>query len=990
LATIPSLAGRTFASRYAVERELGHGGTAIVYLARDLSHGRMVAIKTLRTDLTEAVSPERFLREIRLTAALHHPHIVPLLDSGEAEGALYCVMPYMDGGTLRDRLKVEKQLPLEEVVSIGRTIASALESAHEKGLIHRDVKPENILYTGGQPCLSDFGIARALVRGSSEESTTSTGIVRGTPAYMSPEQASGDEEYDGRSDIYSLACVLYEAIAGMQAFVGPTQQSVIAQRMVHPPRPLHIYRPAIPIAVERVIEKAMAVAPADRFQSAGDFARALEASSTSTETAAGVAGAQAPRASMRRRILAGFATVVAVAAIGLTVQKLGPSIGGKPTLNLSQLAVAPFDVIGAPSAEWRYGLVDVLARNFDGAGPIVSVPASFVIARWGPSARADRATAQRLAEQTGAGLVVFGQLVFHDSTRVQLRASIYDAVARRMIAEPDLSGTDPAKVFDLADSLTNITLDVLGKSRAIAAVNRPSLSWPNLEALKAYLRGEQHLRKNEYADALREYQLSIRADSSFALAYRGAHRSLRVLNSEADSTSLAYSLLAGARNHRLTTRDSLLIVADSLVASCGLRSMYDAVCHQRLGRQLEVLRSAALRYPNDPEVFEELGETRVHLGTFFGQTADAALSAFTRAIASDPGYAPPYFHATELAATFGGDSAAHIVDGYLRQNPNDTRYRLIAKALAAASRGRVLTGAELQGEKINDIGDAAYVLRRWPGKLHPSDALREFVFTSRGTDEATRQTANAWLFLNRLAHGQLHDARRVLLPTNAQRVPLDVAILALLDTVRTDSAATLLSTWPQNANIRTTLSVLPWWATARDTAALARAATRFRVLAAASGASEADRDAAQYGERAIAFYAALNAADSVGALREGRQLVEFSCASHCIPELLKVSALLRAAGKPDSAGALLDAHPPWLSVFGVVEVLWQFERATVASQRLAGPLIDIERGRELRAAGDNYLLVINAWCGADPLLQPVVSEARARLAKIANAPRPSC
>jgi serine/threonine-protein kinase len=808
---------------------------------------------------------------------------------------------------------------------------------------------------------------------------------------MSPEQASGDDAYDGRSDIYSLACVLYEAIAGVQAFVGPTQQSVIAQRMVHPPRPLHIYRPRVPAAVANVIDKAMAIAAVDRYQSAAEFARELEAAGTRTEpvTISTATATVSPEPLGRRRMLAGLAAIVSVAAIAVAVDKLGPGISRKPNLNSSQLAVAPFDVIGGPSAEWRYGLVDVLARNFDGAGPIVSVPASFVIARWGQSVRADRSTAQRLAEQTGAGLIVFGQLVFYDSTRVQLRANIYDAIARRTIAEPDLSSTDAAKVFDLADSLTSIALDVLAKSRAIAAVNRTSLYWPNREALKAYLRGEQHLRKNEYADALREYQLSIRADSSFALAYRGAHRSLRVLNSEADSTTLAYSLLAGARNHHLAARDSLLIVADSLVASCGLKSMYDAECHERLGRQLDILRNAAQRYPNDPEVFEELGETRVHLGTFFGQTADAALSAFTRAIASDPGYAPPYFHAAELASALGGDSAAHIVQGYLRQIPNDSRYRLISKALVAASRGRVLSGSDLQGEKFSDIGDAAYVLRRWPGRLHPADPLRQFVADSKIADESTRRTANAWLFLNRLAHGELRDARRTLLPANAARVPLDVAVLAVLDTVASDSAKALLARWPEEASVRTMLSVLPWWGAMRDTAALGRATARFRSLA-ASSIAQSERDAARYGERAIAFYTALNANDAASALREGLRLAEFPCASQCMPELLKVSELLRAQGKSDSAAALLDARPPWLSVFGVTEVLWQFERATVATQRLNRPLTDVDRAKELRAASDNYRSVINAWCGADPVLQPVVRDARARLAKIANVPPPSC
>jgi serine/threonine-protein kinase len=268
--------GQTLAGRYEIERELGRGGTAIVYLARDTSQGRMVAIKTLKPELVETLIGPRFLREIRLTTALHDPHIVPLLDSGQADGLLYCVMPFMDGGTLRDRLAQERPLPLNEAVLIARTIAGALESAHSKGLIHRDVKPANILFVGGQACLGDFGIARAIARGSGDDDTSTTaGIVRGTPAYMSPEQAAGNQHYDGRSDIYSLGCVLYEMIAGVQPYVGPSAESLLSQRMVHSPRPLEMYRPSVPRELAEVVERALMIAPADRYQTAGEFEAAL-------------------------------------------------------------------------------------------------------------------------------------------------------------------------------------------------------------------------------------------------------------------------------------------------------------------------------------------------------------------------------------------------------------------------------------------------------------------------------------------------------------------------------------------------------------------------------------------------------------------------------------------------------------------------------------------------------------------------------------------
>ena len=961
----------------------------MVYLAKHKAIGTTVAIKVLRDELARSTSADRFLREIRLTARLEHPAIVSLLDSGDDGQRLYIVMPFMDGGSLRERLQHEKQLPIADAVRLTSAVAEALEYAHRHGIIHRDIKPENILFSGDRVCLADFGVARAL-ESVSGFPTTSSGVVPGTPAYMSPEQASGERAIDGRSDIYSLACVLYEMLAGVPAFVGPSSQSVLAQRMTHSPRDVRIYRPLVSTEIAAVIDKAFQPVPADRYQSAGEFARELTAAASRPITTTAAAGVAMPSRKTRRPVIAVASAMAAIVAAVTVLTRVLDRATGSAALDSSHLAVAPFDVIGMPSAEWRYGLVDVLARNFDGAGPLVSVPASFVIARWSPSDRADRASAQRLAERTGAGLVIFGQLVFYDSTRLQLRANIYDAVAQRIVAEPDLTATDPSRVVHLADSLTTLTLDVLAKSRAIAAVNRVSVAWPKLEALKAYLRGEQYLRRNKYPEALREYQTSIHADPSFALPYRGARRSLRVIKSEFDSTSLAYALEAGARNRNLTSRDSLLIVADSLVASCGFRFMfvYDRTCEQRLARQVTALETAARRYPDDPEVFEELGEARVHLGTFVGQTAHGALDAFTRAIASDPGYAPPYFHAVELAGLLGGDSSAHIVSGYLRQFPTDSRYQLIAKALAAASRGRILDAPTLQAAKVDDVMDAAFVLRRWPGALHPADRLRRFVAGSAGVDEDTQRDARLSLFVNLLFHGQLHEARSILGSIDAARVPLEVATLAELDRSAEDDMRSLISAAAVRTGTRGLLGIVPWWATIGDTAALNGAASRFQPIA--SSTTAPDREAARYGMRLVAFYRALAAHDTVAAMREGRTLAGTPCALYCTPALLKVSTLLRMHGQGDSAAVLLDAHPPFAAAFSAVEVLWRFERATIASELLGRPLDEKARARELGAARENYLFVVNAWCAADSVLQPVSRQAREQLRRISAITRPSC
>ena len=261
------------ADRYRIDRELGQGGMATVYLAQDLKHGREVAIKVLRSDLAHSLGAERFLREIQLAAKLSHPHILPLYDSGEAAGALYFVMPNVEGASLRDRLDQTKQLPVDEAVRIASEVAGALDYAHRHGVVHRDIKPENIMLHDGHAMVADFGIGKALSAGEGQ-SLTQTGMSVGTPAYMSPEQAVG-EEVDGRSDLYSLGCVLYEMLVGEPPFTGPTVQAVIAKRFVQTPADVTALRENIPRPVARAVHKALARTPIDRYESGAQFVIAL-------------------------------------------------------------------------------------------------------------------------------------------------------------------------------------------------------------------------------------------------------------------------------------------------------------------------------------------------------------------------------------------------------------------------------------------------------------------------------------------------------------------------------------------------------------------------------------------------------------------------------------------------------------------------------------------------------------------------------------------
>src|SRR5688500_1051681 len=263
------------ADRYRVERELGAGGMAMVYLAEDVRHHRKVALKVLYPELSAVLGPERFLKEIELTASLQHPHILPLFDSGSADGQLFYVMPFVDGETLRGRLDRERQLPVADAVRLATEVADALSYAHGRGVVHRDIKPENVLLQGGHALVADFGIALAVQQAGGQR-MTQTGLSLGTPQYMSPEQAMGERSVDARSDLYALGAVTYEMLVGEPPFTVPSVQAIVARLVTEEPRPIGIQRKAVPGHVEGAVLRALEKLPADRFASAAEFAAALQ------------------------------------------------------------------------------------------------------------------------------------------------------------------------------------------------------------------------------------------------------------------------------------------------------------------------------------------------------------------------------------------------------------------------------------------------------------------------------------------------------------------------------------------------------------------------------------------------------------------------------------------------------------------------------------------------------------------------------------------
>jgi serine/threonine-protein kinase len=333
---VPTALVAALRRRYTIQHELGRGGTAFVFLAHDLKHDRPVALKVLRPEIAVALGVERFLREIRLAAQLQHPHIMPLYDSGEAGGWLYYVMPYVEGRSLRQRLEEGGPLPLEDALRITREVCDALSYAHRQGIVHRDIKPENILLTAQHALVADFGLARAITAAGGEK-LSETGITVGTPAYMSPEQAGAEDRIDGRSDVYSLGCVLYEMLTGGPPFTGPNAQAVLARHAVDPVPPLRTVRKAVPVHLERAVMQALEKVPADRFPTADQLARAVAA----------------PPATERRPLRSARAVALVTGAAALLVAAVWLALRAREagTPRIRRIAVLPLQNLTGDSSQ---------------------------------------------------------------------------------------------------------------------------------------------------------------------------------------------------------------------------------------------------------------------------------------------------------------------------------------------------------------------------------------------------------------------------------------------------------------------------------------------------------------------------------------------------------------------------------------------------------------------------------------------------------------
>jgi tetratricopeptide (TPR) repeat protein len=613
------------ADHYAIQREIGRGGMALVFLARDLRHDRDVAIKVLKPEFSMAVSAERFLREIQLEARLKHPYILPLFDSGDVDGLLYYVMPYVQGESLRDRLKRETQLPLPDAFRITGEVAEALAYANAQGVVHRDVKPANILLDENHAFLADFGIARAVSELAGDRLSES-GIVVGTPEYMSPEQCTEHGNVDGRSDVYALGCVVYEMLAGEPPFTGPTAQAIVARHLADEPRSLRVVRAAVPEHVEEAIEIALAKVPADRFSTAVAFHEALL---HERETVSAVRKARATRRRSARRGLAGFM----VAAVGLTLAfwKFSPPRTAK--LDHNKVVLFPLAERDLPAARAGagYDVAVMLSAALEHAQPL----------RWIDGAqRMTSATTtpeqfRRIALQQRAGFYIDGAVLGAgpESTTVVLRLHDTggDSVVAQEAASTSRPGVSPVQVG--LDAATKLLPRLVDPGRNI---DLSPLSSRKPGAIALWIQGERAYRRSRFQDALGFYRRAVGEDSSLAVA---ALKGAQAAGWE-NLTEEAERLVKVALRHQTLLPEKQRFFARG----------WQAYLAGEADSAVIWLRRAAAKDPEWAEVHMALGEVYYHRLPVVPLALDAmARTEFADAVRYDSGFAPPLYHLAEDA-----------------------------------------------------------------------------------------------------------------------------------------------------------------------------------------------------------------------------------------------------------------------------------------------------------------------------------------------------
>ena len=624
--------------RYIIERELGRGGMAYVYLARDRRYERQVAIKVLDPDIATAVGAERFLREIRITAQLQHPHIVPLLDSGEGGGLLYAVMPFVEGESLRDRLMGQGRVATTEAVTIAWEVADALDYAHRRGVVHRDIKPENILVSNGHALVADFGIARAI--GLAGGATlTGVGFPIGTAAYMSPEQATASSLVDGRSDIYSLGCVFYEMIAGRMAFAGPSLKSVLTQQLTVDPPLVHISRPDVPPAIIAIVRRCMMKQPEDRYQTAGELAEDLRGAltefprvSTPVPRPPSAAPAEAEGdgllSAAGRWIVPAALLAIVLLALMFTYRRHGagttPADAEGP-YNAS-VAILPFDNIGGTQADEYFGegITDEIISQLAQVESLKVISRTSVLAL-----KNSTLTLPQIAETLGVRHIVEGA-VRRQGNRVRVTAELIEAASDAHLWSGTFEG-NLADSFRVQEEIARkVSGELLSNIRGMRPMARSAMPTKSA-AFDALLLGRHQLERRSpeaLAGATEAFRQAIQADSGYAPAYAGL--------SAAYVLHVVYGFPGGLNPYLAVARalalaDHAVELDPTLVEAYLARSdalLISLAPHEQVLRNLREARQLA---PGNVAVYSSVAHALEHMGRW-----DAALQQAQRGLTLDP------------------------------------------------------------------------------------------------------------------------------------------------------------------------------------------------------------------------------------------------------------------------------------------------------------------------------------------------------------------
>jgi len=665
------------ANRYTIEREIGVGGMATVYLATDLRHERQVAVKVLDQELAQSLGADRFLREIKTAANLTHPHILPLHDSGEADGFLFYVMPYVKGESLRARLTKEKQLPVEDAVQITREIADALAYAHREGVIHRDVKPANIMLEEGHAILADFGVAQAVAE-AKDQRITRTGTSLGTPSYMSPEQASGERDLDGRSDQYALGCVLYEMLAGQPPFTGVQTEAVVRQHLTEEPPSVTQVRPSVTEEVAKVIVRALSKSPADRFRTCGEMAAALALTTSPVQR-------QSKR--LPNLVWIGLVAVLLVIAGGV-ISIFTPA--GEPEHPRTAIAVLPFQNLSAdgPHAYFAGGLHDELLTQLAKVAALKVISRTSVMGYVGTNLPPLR----QIASELGVGSVVEGSVqVVGDRLRVNVQ--LIDArTDEHLWAESYDRTLDDAFAIqsDVAQRVVVAVGATLGGSEQQSLAEVPTA---NAEAYRLYLQGQEYWRRPEYQRqnweiAQQFYERALALDLTFALAHAAlstVHGWMWWFRYDTSPERLARQREEAEIALRLAPDLPQAHIAMARVHFIGRRDWQAAL--EEYGIALQAL-------PNDAELWAWIGYLHRRLGNW-----DEVDAAFEKATQLDP-------RATNLFRELGGGTYQLT--------------RRYADAIAALNQALTLA-PDLHGAAVSK----GLVYLNWKGELDTLRAVLE-------------------------------------------------------------------------------------------------------------------------------------------------------------------------------------------------------------------------------------------------------------------------